>query len=118
MSDILPPQSMLPPSSSLSYPELCYNDAGNAFVYNKVSAWVPHPGICKAITSSQRSFYVEHRESKLSVSSYQSPGTYALSTLANFKSKEDTMPPLVSGSHITLCQVVPNHMIDPVLLPA
>ncbi|KAG2067341.1 hypothetical protein BDR04DRAFT_1120547 [Suillus decipiens] len=117
MSDIPPPQSMLPPSSSPSYPELRYNDAGNAFVCNEVGAWVPHPGICKAITSSQHSFCIEHREPKLSISSYQSPGTYALSTPANFKSKEDATPPLVSGSHIALCQVVPNHMIDPVLLP-
>ncbi|KAG2079009.1 hypothetical protein BDR04DRAFT_1166016 [Suillus decipiens] len=113
MSDIPPLQSMLPPSSSPSYPELRYNDAGNAFVRNEVGAWVPHPGICKFSTL----LCIEHREPKLSVSSYQSPGTYALSTPANFKSKEDATPPLVSGSHIALCQVVPNHMIDPALLP-
>ncbi|KAG1828588.1 hypothetical protein DFJ58DRAFT_849021 [Suillus subalutaceus] len=58
MSDIFPPQYMIPPAPSLSYPELRYNDAGNAFACNNVGAWVPHPGICNALTS-QRSFRME-----------------------------------------------------------
>jgi hypothetical protein len=47
MSDIPPPQSMIPPGSSPSYPELRYNNAGNAYARNEDDVWVPHPGICK-----------------------------------------------------------------------
>ncbi|KAG2346650.1 hypothetical protein BDR05DRAFT_945656 [Suillus weaverae] len=100
MSDIPPPKSMIPPGTSLSYPELCYNDASNAFVCDNVGAWVPHPGICNALTSRQ-SFRMES-------------GTYALSP-AKFTSVADSPSP--STSCIVICQVPSNNIIDPVLLP-
>ncbi|KAG1870483.1 hypothetical protein C8R48DRAFT_770934 [Suillus tomentosus] len=114
MSDIPPPQSMIPPGGSPSYPELCYNDARNAYACNKDGAWVPHPGICKSITS--HAFGLKYGEPQLGFS-YKPPGTYAL-TPAKFQSNLDTAPPLQpSSSHVPLRQVPTNQMIDPALLP-
>ncbi|OAX30924.1 hypothetical protein K503DRAFT_806559, partial [Rhizopogon vinicolor AM-OR11-026] len=50
MSDI-PPRSMIPPSTSQSYPELRYDNAGNAYACNDYGTWEPHPGVCQAVTS-------------------------------------------------------------------
>ncbi|KAG1773663.1 hypothetical protein EV702DRAFT_1048218 [Suillus placidus] len=77
MSDIAPLQSMIPPgSSSPAYPELRYNDAGNSYACNDAGAWVPHPRICKAITTSQPSFHIEHGEPQLSLSCEQYVPSY------------------------------------------
>ncbi|KAG1801196.1 uncharacterized protein BJ212DRAFT_1487734 [Suillus subaureus] len=114
MSDIAPLQSMIPPGSSPAYPELHYNDAGNAYTCNAAGAWVPHPGICKAITTSQQSFCIKHGEPQLSLSCEL--GTYTLRTPAMFQSKEDT-PLLLSSYHTPLHQMLMNSMIDPAFLP-
>ncbi|KIK34173.1 hypothetical protein CY34DRAFT_17907 [Suillus luteus UH-Slu-Lm8-n1] len=93
MSDIPPPQSMIPPGSSPSYLELHYNNVGNVYAHNEDNVWVSHLGICKP------------------------PSTYTL-TLAKFQFNLDTTPPSQpSGSRVPLCQVPTNQMIDPVLLP-
>ncbi|KAG2071762.1 hypothetical protein BDR04DRAFT_1117436 [Suillus decipiens] len=90
MSDIPPPQSMLPPVAA--HPTQNYTIMTLALA-------MPLYAMRLVLGSLTPEFA---REPKLS-----SPGTYALSTPANFKSKEEAMPPLV----------VPNHMIDPALLP-
>ncbi|KAG1728932.1 hypothetical protein EDB19DRAFT_1832618 [Suillus lakei] len=72
MSDIPPPQSMIPPVTSPSYPELRYSDASNAYARNNVGAWVPHPGIC----NSQILKFVQALTSQWSFC--KESGTYAL----------------------------------------
>jgi hypothetical protein len=47
MSDIPPPQSMIPPGTSQSYPELRYDEARNAYARSNYGAWEPHPGVCR-----------------------------------------------------------------------
>ncbi|KAG1720098.1 hypothetical protein EDB19DRAFT_1836200 [Suillus lakei] len=108
MFDIPPPQSMIPPVTSPSYPELRYSDAGNTYARNNVGAWVPHPGICNSqilkFVQALTSQWPFHKES----------GTYALGP-AKFASHTD--PPSPSSSCIVIHQVPSNNVIDPVLLP-
>ncbi|KAG2153660.1 uncharacterized protein EDB93DRAFT_1248562 [Suillus bovinus] len=99
MSDIPPSQSMIPPSTSPSYPELCYNEASNTYAHNNIGAWVPHPGICNAFMSHQP-FHME-------------TGTYALGP-AKFASQTDSPSP---SSCVNMHQVPGNNAIDPALLP-
>ncbi|KAJ8588986.1 hypothetical protein M405DRAFT_881852 [Rhizopogon salebrosus TDB-379] len=114
MSDIPASQStMIPPGTSQSYPELHYDDAGNAYARNNYGAWEPHPGVCQTITS--QSFRMEHMGPQPCLT-YRPTGTYTLSTPAEFNSGEGTPPPMPSGSRLPLRRAG-NEVIDPVLIP-
>ncbi|KAG1734934.1 uncharacterized protein EDB91DRAFT_1083938 [Suillus paluster] len=107
MSDIPPPQSMIPPGSTPSYPQLRYDQAGNALTRDNVGAWVSHPGICQTLTTD-RSFWFEHGDS------------YQAAFIPAFQSHESTPPPLsASSSRLALRELLTTNtnMINPELVP-